>query len=57
MAKAESSAAAAKNGIKANVNGVGGATYDLPWSDSPPLILSPWLIPVQGGEIQTSIPR
>lgn len=32
MAKAESSAAAAKNGIKANVNGVGGATaHDLPW--------------------------
>lgn len=34
MAKAESSATAAKNGIKANVNvnGAGdGPTYDLPW--------------------------
>ena len=37
MAKAESSAAAAKNTIKANVNGVGGATtYDLPWYQLPP---------------------
>ena len=36
MANAESSAAAAKNGIKANanINGVGdGATHDLPWYD------------------------
>ena len=37
MAKAESSAAAAKNTITANVNGVGGAiTYDLPWYYPPP---------------------
>ena len=47
MAKAESSAAAAKNGINANVNAVGSASYDLPWY-SPPPTLSPVLIASQG---------
>ena len=47
MAKAESSAAAAKNGIKANVNGLAGASYDLPWY-APPPTLSPVLIACQG---------
>lgn len=55
MAKAESSAAAAKNGIRANVNGVGGATYDLPWYHIAPPFPSPLLIPNQGGEIQTGL--
>lgn len=31
MAKAESSKAAASNGIKANPNAAGGANYELPW--------------------------
>jgi replication factor C subunit 2/4 len=31
MAKAESSKAAASNGIKANPNAQGGANYELPW--------------------------
>lgn len=52
MAKAESSAAAAKNGIKSNVNvnvngAAAGATYDLPWYafSPPPPSLSLLLIP------------
>ena len=57
MVKAESSAAAAKNDIKANVNGVGSGTYDLPWSYFLPPLFSSWLIPGQGGEIQTGILR
>lgn len=31
MAKAESSKAAAKNGVRANPNAPGGANYELPW--------------------------
>lgn len=47
MAKAESSAAAAKNGIKVDVNGVGGATYDLPWYAPLPFLIT-LLTPNQG---------